>query len=68
VLCIVTACSATSPRMGATPAPAPRVVTGSLIASPMPNPALQVVTQDQIIETGQTDHGAALRQLVPSLQ
>jgi hypothetical protein len=54
--------------MGATPAPAPRVVTGSLIASPMPNPALQVVTQDQIAVTGQTNLGAGLRQLVPSLQ
>jgi hypothetical protein len=35
---------------------------------PEPNPALQVVTPDDITHTGRTDLGAALRQLVPSLQ
>jgi len=75
VLCTLTACTATPARIGTTSAS--RVyVTGSLIAAPVdsrtglrePNPALQVVTQDEIMLTGRTDLGAALRLLVPSLQ
>jgi hypothetical protein len=68
LLCALTACTAAPPLVGTTAAPAPRVVTGSLIASPLPDPALQVVTPDDITHTGRTDLGAALRQLVPSLQ
>jgi len=51
-------------------------VTGSRIAVPVDsrtglpvaNPAQQVVTQDDMLRTGKTDVGAALRQLVPALQ
>jgi hypothetical protein len=35
---------------------------------PEANPALQVVSQDDIMRTGQTDVGAALRLLVPDLR
>jgi hypothetical protein len=75
VLCTLTACTATPPRMGTTSAS--RVyVTGSLIAAPVdsvtgqpaPNPALQVVTQDEIMVTGRTNLGTALHLLVPSIQ
>jgi outer membrane receptor for Fe3+-dicitrate len=34
---------------------------------PEANPAQQVVSQDDLERTGQTDVGAALRQLVPAL-
>jgi len=69
-LCTLTACTAGPPRteMGTSSA-SPVHVTGSMIAvPPEPNPALQVVTPDDITHTGRTDLGAALRQLVPSLQ
>jgi hypothetical protein len=67
VLCTLTACTAAPPRTATSSAP--RVyVTGSLIAAPGPNPALQVVTQDDLVQTGETQLGPALRMLVPSLQ
>jgi hypothetical protein len=67
LLCTLTACSAAPPRTGT--ASAPRAyVTGSLIAAPGPNPTLQVVTQDDITQTGHTELGPAMRELVPSLQ
>jgi hypothetical protein len=47
---------------------APRVSTGSLIASPGPNPALQVVSEDDLMLTGRMQVGPALRMLVPSIQ
>jgi hypothetical protein len=48
---------------------APRVyVTGSLTASPGPNPALQVVTEDDLMLTGRMQMGPAVRMLVPSIQ
>jgi len=53
----------------ATATSAPRVyVTGSLTASPGPNPALQVVTEDDLMLTGRIQMGPALRMLVPSIQ
>jgi hypothetical protein len=77
VLCTLTACTATPPRTATGTGTASRVyVTGSAIAVPGDsvagrpglNPALQVVTEDQIMLTGQRELGAAVRQLVPSLQ
>jgi hypothetical protein len=67
LLCTLAACRAAPPRTGT--ASAPRAyVTGSLIAAPGPNPALQVVTRDDITQTGHTELGPAIRELVPSLQ
>lgn len=67
LLCTLAACSAAPPRMGT--ASAPRAyVTGSLIAAPGPNPALQVMTWDDITQTGYSQLSPALRELVPSLQ
>ena len=67
LLCTLTACTATPPRMATTSAP--RVyVTGSLTASPGPNPALQVVTEDDLMLTGRMQMGPAVRMLVPSIQ
>jgi hypothetical protein len=62
--------------MSATTSATHAYVTGSRIAVPVDsptglpeaNPALQVVTQDDLVRTGKMDVGAALRQLVPSLQ
>jgi hypothetical protein len=69
VLCALTACASTPPAQSRAN------VTGSRIAVPVDsqtglpeaNPALQVVSQDQIRLTGQTDVGTALRMLVPAL-
>jgi hypothetical protein len=66
LLCTLTACTATTTRMATTSAP--RVSTGSLIASPGPNPALQVVSEDDLMLTGRMQVGPALRMLVPSIQ
>ena len=82
VLSAVTACTSTPPQTGRPVASAPSTasapkayVTGSRIAVPVDarmglpeaNPAQQVVSQDDLERTGQTDVGAALRQLVPAL-
>jgi predicted component of type VI protein secretion system len=67
LLCTLTACSAGAPRTGSVPAPR-TYVTGSLIAAPGLNPALQTVSWDDITVTGQTQLSPALHQLVPSLQ
>jgi hypothetical protein len=67
LVCTLTACTATPPRTATTSAP--RVyVTGSLTASPGPNPALQVVTEDDLMLTGRMQMGPAVRMLVPSIQ
>lgn len=82
-LCALTACTSTPPQTGrpaastaGTPCASRADVTGSRIAVPVDsrtglpeaNPALQVVSQDEIMRTGQTDVGAALRLLVPDLR
>jgi hypothetical protein len=83
VVCALTACASTPTQTGRPAASGPgradaskAYVTGSRIAVPVDsrtglpvaNPAQQVVTQDDILRTGKTDVGAALRQLVPALQ
>jgi len=83
VLCAVAGCTAApAPKdrpvataMSAA-VPTKSYVTGSRLAVPMDprtglpeaDPSLQVVTQQQIELTGQTNLGAALRQLVPAIQ
>jgi outer membrane receptor protein involved in Fe transport len=68
LLCTLSACTTAPPRTATTSA-SPVHVTGSMIAAPSePNPALQVVTYDQMMQTGEPTVGAALRLLVPSAQ
>lgn len=75
-LSALTACAASAPHAAraVTAAPAQRVyVTGSHIAQPadprtgLPEPGApaQTVTHDDLDLSGQTDVGAALRQLLP---
>jgi hypothetical protein len=79
---VLTACASTpTPGPGAsvslaTPAPQRAYVTGSHVALPvdphtgLPESAspLQIVTHDDLDRSGQTNLGAALRELVPALQ
>jgi hypothetical protein len=56
----VAGCASTPSQQQRPVAAAPRL--------PKPDPSIEVVTREQLEHTGQTNLGAALRQVVPALQ